>query len=115
MLSHEIGHGTTSYFRNISVQNRAQWTSVAGYLPEHCWLQLVQSAAMAAIQGGQGLAQQNMLSFSRDYEREADRVGQQLMYQAGFDAHAMPEFFSGCRMLINLTPMTLLAFYKPTQ
>lgn len=94
VLSHEIGHVVQHHiFRNISVQNRAQWTSVAGLLAGALLAPINPGLAIIAAQGGQGLGIQNMLSFSRDYEREADRVGQQLMYQAGFDAHAMPEFF----------------------
>jgi beta-barrel assembly-enhancing protease len=33
------------------------------------------------------------LSFSRDFEREADRVGQVIMNDAGYDANAMASFF----------------------
>jgi len=41
--------------------------------------------AQAAIVGGQAAAIQNQLSFSRDMEREADRVGYGVMTEAGFD------------------------------
>lgn len=113
VLSHEIGHVVQHHiFRNISVQNRAQWTSVAGLLAGALLATVSPSAAMAAIQGGQGLAQQNMLSFSRDYEREADRVGQQLMYQAGFDAHAMPEFFQRMQDAYKFNTNDALAFLQ---
>jgi predicted Zn-dependent protease len=33
-----------------------------------------------------------LAGYSRDQEREADRVGQELAARAGFDPHAMPEF-----------------------
>jgi predicted Zn-dependent protease len=42
---------------------------------------------------GQGAALQNMLNFTRDHEREADRMGLQFMEAAGFDPRAMPAFF----------------------
>ena len=41
-------------------------------------------AANAAIVGGQALGIQNQLNFSRDMEREADRVGFSISTQAGF-------------------------------
>jgi predicted Zn-dependent protease len=41
-------------------------------------------AAQALAVGGQALAVQNQLNFSRDMEREADRVGLGLMDSAGF-------------------------------
>jgi predicted Zn-dependent protease len=53
-----------------------------------------------------------MLSFSRDYEREADRVGQQLMYKAGFDAHAMPEFFQRMQDSYKFNTNDALAFLQ---
>jgi predicted Zn-dependent protease len=48
---------------------------------------------IGAVNAGIGLSIQNQLSFSRDFEREADRFGQQYMYAAGYDPHAMPDFF----------------------
>ncbi len=48
-------------------------------------------AAQALVVGGQALALQNQLNFSRDMEREADRVGMGLMEPAGF----APEGFVG--------------------
>jgi predicted Zn-dependent protease len=49
--------------------------------------------AQGAMMTGQGLAIQNQLSYSRDFEREADRVGIGLMERAGFDVRAMETFF----------------------
>jgi beta-barrel assembly-enhancing protease len=43
--------------------------------------------------GGQAYAVDNQLRFSRGAEREADRVGFQLLAAAGFDPYGMPGFF----------------------
>ncbi len=43
--------------------------------------------------GGQGLAIQRQLNFSRDAEREADRVGFQIMGEGGYDTSGMVAFF----------------------
>jgi beta-barrel assembly-enhancing protease len=43
-----------------------------------------------AVQGG---AVQTQLSFSRDFEREADRIGFQTLEASGFDVRAMGTFF----------------------
>lgn len=94
VMSHEIGHVVQHHiFRNIANYNRNQWLALAGLLAGGLLAAVNPAAAIIAIQGGQGMAVQNMLSFSRDYEREADRVGQRIMYQAGFDPNAMPLFF----------------------
>lgn len=50
-------------------------------------------AAMGVLLGGQGLAIQKQLDFSREAEREADRVGFQIMGNAGFDTSGMVAFF----------------------
>lgn len=48
--------------------------------------------AKAAQAGAQVLAGGYMLKFSRDDERDADRVGAQIMRRAGWDARAMIDF-----------------------
>ena len=50
-------------------------------------------AATAAIAGGQAVAVQNQLNFSRDMEREADRVGFGIMADAGFDKQGFASMF----------------------
>ncbi len=50
-------------------------------------------ATEAAIVGGQALAAQSQLDYSRDFEREADRTGIQVMMRAGFDPEGMVGFF----------------------
>ncbi len=49
--------------------------------------------AAAAVVGTQAALVQNALSFSRDAEREADRVGFQSLVRAGFDPKGMENFF----------------------
>jgi len=51
-------------------------------------------AAQAALAVGQGAAIQRQLSFSRDNEREADRVGFDILVNAGYDPRAMAAFFT---------------------
>lgn len=94
VMAHEIGHVVQHHiFRNISGYKRNQWVSLAGILSGALLATINPAAGALTMQGTQGLAAQNMLSNSRDFEREADRVGQRIMYNAGFDPHAMPEFF----------------------
>jgi predicted Zn-dependent protease len=50
---------------------------------------LAAGASMAA----QGAAVQGQLSYSRDFEREADRIGFSTLQAAGFDVRGMPSFF----------------------
>jgi beta-barrel assembly-enhancing protease len=50
-------------------------------------------ATQAAIVGSQALAIQNQLDYTRDFEREADRIGIQILMRAGFDPQGMVGFF----------------------
>ena len=50
-------------------------------------------AGNALIVGGQAISAQNQLNFSRDMEREADRVGFGVMTQAGFAAQGFVGMF----------------------
>ena len=50
-------------------------------------------AGNALIVGGQAVAAQNQLNFSRDMEREADRLGLAVMTQAGFDGRGFVGMF----------------------
>jgi predicted Zn-dependent protease len=49
--------------------------------------------AQAAIAGGQAAMIQGQLNFSRDMEREADRLGHRLMTDAGFQPEGMTSMF----------------------
>ncbi|MBY0379339.1 MAG: M48 family metalloprotease, partial [Burkholderiales bacterium] len=113
VMSHEIGHIVQHHiFRNISVYNRNQWLILAGIIAGAILAPINPGAAVMAANGGQGLAIQNILAFSRDFEREADRVGQNLMYNAGFNAHAMPSFFARLQNADKFNSNDALAFLQ---
>jgi len=76
-------------------------------------------AAMATMMGGTGLAMQRQLNFSRDAEREADRVGLQILRDGGFDTSGMVAFFgrlqSASRGLGDAVPPYLLTHPLTTE
>lgn len=113
VMSHEIGHVVQHHiFRNISVYNRSQWMSLAGLIAGVVMATINPGLAMVALSGGQGIGIQNMLNNSRDFEREADRVGQNLMYEAGYDPSAMPEFFKRMQSNNQFNNNEALAFLQ---
>src|SRR5205823_1294781 len=75
VLAHEISHVTQRH--------------IARMLGQQQQLQMPMLAAAAA----QGAAVSQTLAYSRDFEREADRVGLQAVGAAGFDPRAMAAFF----------------------
>ena len=113
VLAHEISHVIQHHiYRNISVYNRSQWMAIVGVLAAGAMAVINPGAAVLMASGGQGLAIQNMLSFSRDFENEADRVGQKILYNSGFNAHAMPEFFARLSKQEQFNNNDALAFLR---
>jgi predicted Zn-dependent protease len=51
------------------------------------------AAIQAAVVGGQALAMQRQINFTRSSEAEADRVGIQALYRAGYNPGGMADFF----------------------
>jgi len=94
VLGHEISHVIQHHLaRMMDKEKQSMLTSLAAVavaiLASRSNPQL-SSAAIATAQAG---SMQNYLNFTRDHEREADRVGLQILSQAGFDAHAAETFF----------------------
>lgn len=50
-------------------------------------------AIQAAVVGGQALAAQRQINYTRNSEAEADRVGINTLYRSGYDADGMANFF----------------------
>lgn len=85
VMAHELSHVTQRHISRLmtSRNQQAPWllgAMVLGALAAS----KSPDAANALVVGGQAAAMQNQLNFSRDMEREADRVGFGVMQQAGF-------------------------------
>lgn len=94
VLAHEITHVTQHHIARLfgaqkQMQLPAMIAMAAALLAAKSRPDLATGAAMAA----QGAAIQGQLAYSRDFEREADRLGFQTLQAAGFDVRGMPSFF----------------------
>ena len=94
VLAHELSHVTQRHISRLMTQEKRQTPWVIGAMILGA-LAASKSpdAANALIVGGQALAVQNQLNFSRDMEREADRIGYGVMTQAGFDSQGFVTMF----------------------
>lgn len=94
VLAHELSHVTQRHISRMMTQEKQQAPLVlaamilgalaAGKNPD---------AGGAVFAGSQALAAQQHLSFSRDMEREADRIGYGVMTQAGFQPQGFVTMF----------------------
>jgi len=94
VLSHEIAHVTQRHLaRMVAAQQRAGLASMAALAVAILAARSNPDVSAAAITAAQAGAIQSSLNFTREHEREADRIGLQVMDKSGFDVHAMPVFF----------------------
>jgi predicted Zn-dependent protease len=87
VLGHELSHVTQRHISRImSKQGKQMPLMLAGLILGMIAASKSRSAdaGQAVIMGSQALFMQNQLNFSRDMEREADRIGFGVMTQAGF-------------------------------
>lgn len=94
VLSHEIAHVTQRHLaRMVAAQQRAGLASMAALAVAILAARANPEISQAAIVAAQAGSIQSQLNFTREHEREADRIGLQVMESSGFDVHAMPVFF----------------------
>ncbi len=95
VMAHEIAHVSQRHFaRRVDDAQAGRVPQLAALLASVLIMATSEAEhGMAAISATQGRALENQLRFSRSNEAEADRVGQDNMYNAGFDPDAMSSLF----------------------
>lgn len=94
VLAHELSHVTQRHISRLLSQQNRQTPWVMGALILGAIAAAKNpDATNAIIAGSQAAAAQAQLNFSRDMEREADRIGYGVMTQAGFDPQGFVTMF----------------------
>ena len=96
VLGHELSHITQRHIaRSIAASSRRSLVGLAALVVGVLAASRSRSpdAINAVITGSQAATVQGQLNFSRDVEREADRIGFQTMTSAGFAAGGMASMF----------------------
>lgn len=94
VLAHEISHVTQHHLaRMIAGQKYDTLASMASIAVAILAARNNPQASQAAMIGAQAGILQRRLDFTRTYEKEADRIGIELLERSGFDTRAMPAFF----------------------
>jgi len=103
VLAHELSHVTQRHISRLTTQQDRQTPLViAAMVLGALAASKSPNAANAMMAGGQALAMQSQLNFSRDMEREADRVGYNVMTQAGFTPQAFVTMFEKLQLSSRL-------------
>lgn len=94
VLAHEISHVTQRHLaRVIAGTQKNTLTSLAAIAVAILAARSNPQVANAAVATAQATSVQSQLDYTREHEREADRIGLQLLGASGFDPHAMADFF----------------------
>jgi predicted Zn-dependent protease len=92
VLAHELSHVTQRHIaRSMDEQAKMTPWVIGSMILGAIAVSKNPQAAQGLIVGGQAAAMQSQLSYSRDMEREADRVGYGILADAGYD----PQGFVG--------------------
>lgn len=93
VLAHEIGHVVQRHIaRMLARERQSSVVMLAAMVLAALAAGSNPQAAGGLASLGSTVAQSQMLGFSRDAEREADRVGLDILREAGFDTNAMVSF-----------------------
>lgn len=112
VLAHEVGHVTQRHIaRMYGQQKDTNLVSTAALIAAILVASSNPQAAQGLAAAGAGYQLEKQLSFSRDAEREADRVGFSTLIRAGYQAEGMVTFFErlqqGSRLYENNAPSYL--------
>jgi predicted Zn-dependent protease len=94
VLAHEIAHVTQRHLaRRIQSQQRSSTLQIASMIGSLLVAMADPRAGMAAVSATMAGGQQASINFTRNNEQEADNIGMNILYRAGFDPMGAPAFF----------------------
>ncbi|WP_372941715.1 M48 family metalloprotease [Shewanella sp.] len=111
VLAHEISHVTQRHLaRSIEAQQKSSTATIAGMLGAILLTIAAPQVGIAALATTQALATQSSINYTRLHEKEADRIGMQILVDAGFDPNAAATFFGqlAVRYRFSTTPPQML-------
>jgi beta-barrel assembly-enhancing protease len=111
VLGHEIAHVTQRHIaRQFTKQKASSAMVVASVLLGILAARSNPEAAAGIMQLGEAAARGQMLSFSRDSEREADRIGLEMLVDAGYAAQSSVTFFTKLQVATRVYDSTAPAY-----
>jgi len=94
VLAHEISHITQRHLmRRVENQQGLPLSTIATVLATVVAASASPEAGQAIAATATGLSIQKQINFTRSNEQEADRIGMQILNDAGYSPKSMPSFF----------------------
>jgi beta-barrel assembly-enhancing protease len=95
VLGHEVGHVTQRHLARMLAQQKTDtFKNIAGIALALLAARANPELANGALATASAAGVARQLDYTREHEREADRVGLSILDAAGFDTRAMPAFFT---------------------
>ncbi|MBB5018084.1 putative Zn-dependent protease [Chitinivorax tropicus] len=115
VIGHEIAHVTQHHLaRRAEVQSKLSVPLLAAMALAILSARSTTNSdpGMGVLAATQALGASATLAYSRDHEREADRLGLQTLSKAGFDARAMPRFLERMQKAYSLLDNNALPYLR---
>lgn len=113
VLAHEIAHVTQQHlaraYEEAGSMSIPTLVALLGAMLVGASDSELGSAAVAGVAAGNA---QRQINFTREHEKEADRIGIQVLAAAGFDAHDMPQFFERMQQASRYSGSQLPTFLR---
>ena len=116
VLAHEMAHVTQKHYaRMMDDQRKNAWMGIAGLAGAILAAKAGKGdAAQGVLLGSQAAQIQSYLNFSRDNEREADRIGFQYLTRAQFDSASMGMFMERLQRSTSISDTGVVPGYMRT-
>lgn len=116
VLGHEMGHVLQKHYARGEEKNNRTWPIIAAGIAAGVLAAMAKNPNVDVVQGmisgSQALAIDKALTFSRDAEREADRVGFQLLQAGGFNPDAASLFFERLQRATSLNQSSQTSYVR---
>jgi len=94
VMAHEIGHVAQRHIaRMMGAQKQDMLIPLAAVAAAALAARSSPDLAQAIVMSGMGIQAQRQLNFTREVEREADRIGFRILGESGYDPSGMTVFF----------------------
>lgn len=113
VLAHEVSHVTQRHIaRQVFQSKKISMASMAAMGLALLAARSNSQLAGAAVTGAQAGAVSAQLAYSRDFERESDRLGYDTLSRAGFDPRGMSAFFARLQQVNRLSESSATAYLR---
>jgi predicted Zn-dependent protease len=113
VMAHEIAHVLQRHIARLyASQGNSNFKAAATILAAILLSQQSPEAGQAALLTGLAASQQSAINFTRTHEYEADRIGIQLLSDAGYNPRSMVDFFEVLRRRTSLSGPEQLEFLR---